>query len=104
MDIERLSRELGFDRETTLRLLDSFVKSTEKDLAQLESAVAAGDAAGAGRAAHHIKGAAANLELAEIAEAAKAVEAAARAGGTAGLGGEAARIRSGFAALKAALG
>jgi HPt (histidine-containing phosphotransfer) domain-containing protein len=103
MNIERLSRDLGFDLETTRGLLSTFVQATESALAGLERAVAAGDAFGAAGAAHHIRGAAANLELVEVVEAAKTVEATARAGVVAGLDRQIAQIRAALAALQAGL-
>ena len=103
MDIARLSQDLGFDAETTRGLLASFVASAERDLAGLERALAAGDAAGAGAAAHHIRGAAANLEIAEIAEAARSVEAATRTGAVTGLDPQVLRIRTTLAAVRAGL-
>ena len=103
MDIARLSQDLGFDPETTRGLLATFVQATERDLAGLVRAVAAGDAAAAGTAAHHIRGAAANLELIDVAEAARSVEAAAKVGGVAGLDLQIARIRTALGALRAGL-
>lgn len=103
MDLARLSRQLGFDPDTTRSLVSTFVQATEEDLTGLERAVAAGDATGAGRAAHHVKGAAANLELTDIIEAAESVEAAARAGSLAGVRPQLARIRAALAALRAGL-
>ncbi len=103
MDIARLSRQLGLEAEATRSLVAAFVRTTQDDLAALERAVAAGDPGGAGRCAHHIKGAAANLELEEVAEAAKSVEAAAGSGSVAGVEPQLARIRAALAALRAGL-
>lgn len=103
MDIVRLSRQLGFDLAATRSLVCAFAQTTEGDLVGLESAVAAGDAVGAGRAAHHIKGAAANLDLAEVVEAARSIEAAASAGSLAGVDAHVACIRTALAALRAGL-
>jgi HPt (histidine-containing phosphotransfer) domain-containing protein len=100
MDLTKLASDLGFDVETVKSLVGTFVASSTADVAELDAAVAAGDCAAARRLAHHIKGAAGNLELPDIAAAALAVETAARAGSVAGAAPHVARIRAGLQALR----
>jgi HPt (histidine-containing phosphotransfer) domain-containing protein len=80
MDIAAMAAELGLEEEDVRGLVRTFLDSTEEDLVQLRRAYSEGDAEKLGSIAHHIKGAAANLELSEIAEAALAIEEIARAG------------------------
>ena len=80
MDIEGIAEELGLEAEDVRRLVLTFLESTEQDILLLGEAFSEGDAEKLRAAAHHIKGAAANLELNEIAEAAKEIEDKARSG------------------------
>jgi HPt (histidine-containing phosphotransfer) domain-containing protein len=102
MDPNKLASELGFDVETVKGLLATFVRTSTSDLADLEVAAAAGDCPAAARLAHHIKGAAANLELSDIAAAALAVETAAKAGSVAGAAPHLATMRAGLQAVRTA--
>ena len=68
----------GDDREARL-LLDDFLASTERDLAELEAARGVGDLPVLTRQAHKIKGAARIVGAVELAETAGQLEAAARA-------------------------
>jgi HPt (histidine-containing phosphotransfer) domain-containing protein len=80
VDIAALAAELGLEEGDVRRLVRTFLEATAEDLAQLSRAYADGDADELGSIAHHIRGAASNLELGEIAEAALAIEANARSG------------------------
>jgi HPt (histidine-containing phosphotransfer) domain-containing protein len=80
MDIERMAEELGLEAHEVRRLVLTFLESTEQDLILLSQAFSEGDAEKLRAAAHQIKGAAANLELNEIAEAAEQIEDRARSG------------------------
>jgi len=80
MDITNIAEELGLEEEDVRRLVLTFLESTEGDLPQLSRAFAEGDAEKMRAVAHHIKGAAANLELNRIAATAKLVEDKARRG------------------------
>jgi HPt (histidine-containing phosphotransfer) domain-containing protein len=74
MDISSIAEELGLEVDEVRGLVLTFLTSTEEDLLELAQAFSEGDAEKLGAVAHHIKGAAANLELNEIAEAAKGIE------------------------------
>lgn len=74
MEITRLAEELGLAVEDVRSLVLTFLDSTDGDLLLLERAYSQQDAEQVRRIAHHIKGAACNLELTAIAEAALAVE------------------------------
>jgi HPt (histidine-containing phosphotransfer) domain-containing protein len=80
MNVADLAEELGLEAEELRRLILTFLEATEQDLLLLSRAFSEGDAQKLGATAHQIKGAAANLELDEIAEAAKAIEEKARSG------------------------
>ena len=74
MDIKALAEELGLEENDALRLVQIFIEATEQDLLLLERAFADQDADQVRKLAHHIKGAASNLELTVITEAALAIE------------------------------
>jgi HPt (histidine-containing phosphotransfer) domain-containing protein len=80
MNIESMAVELGLEVEEVHRLVLTFLESTEQDILRLRRAFSEGDAEKLGDIAHHIKGAAANLELNAIAEAARGIEVKARSG------------------------
>jgi HPt (histidine-containing phosphotransfer) domain-containing protein len=80
MDIESMAEDLGLEVEEVHRLVLTFLDSTEQDILLLSRAFSDGDAEKLRSAAHHINGAAANLELYEIAEAAKGIEDRAHSG------------------------
>jgi len=73
-----LAEELGLEENDALRLVEAFIEATEKDLLNLERAFADQDAGQVRVLAHHIKGAASNLEMTSITEAALAIEEKAR--------------------------
>lgn len=78
MDIKALAEELCVEENDALRLVQTFIETTEKDLFLLEQALADQDTDQVGKLAHHIKGTASNLELTTITEAALAIEERAR--------------------------
>jgi HPt (histidine-containing phosphotransfer) domain-containing protein len=80
MDLRRLAEELGLAEDDVCRLALTFLDSTDKDLLLLEQAYSQQDADQVRRIAHHIKGAADNLELTAIVEVALAMEEQARSG------------------------
>jgi HPt (histidine-containing phosphotransfer) domain-containing protein len=104
MDLSILADELGLDGEGVLHLVRTFLKSTMQDLCALEQALTDRDAEAAARLAHHIKGAAANLELTVIAEAALAVEKSAAGGNFGGLGQQVAAISRELKTIQDGLG
>ena len=69
-----MAEELGLEENDALRLVQIFIETTEQDLLLLERAFADQDADQVRKLAHHIKGAARNLELTAITEAALAIE------------------------------
>jgi HPt (histidine-containing phosphotransfer) domain-containing protein len=74
MDITALAAELGLKEEDVRRLILTFLDSTEQDLVLLGEAFSERDAEKLHATAHHIRGAAGNLELNEIAEEARKIE------------------------------
>lgn len=80
MDVRTLAEELGLEEEDVRRLVLTFLDSTEQDLVLLGQAFSDQDAETLRATAHHIKGAAGNLELSEITKAALAIEEKARSG------------------------
>jgi HPt (histidine-containing phosphotransfer) domain-containing protein len=80
MDIRALAEELGLEEADAQRLITTFLESTEQDLIQLAQAYADQDAEQLRQTAHHIKGAAGNLELNVVAAAAQVIEEKSRSG------------------------
>jgi HPt (histidine-containing phosphotransfer) domain-containing protein len=74
MNVEELAENLGLEEEEFLELIDLFIETSMSDLKDLQSAIESGKAENAVKAAHSIKGAAANLGLSEISEVAKKIE------------------------------
>ncbi len=104
MDLSTLAGDLGLDEEGALHLVRTFLKSTTQDLRALEQALTDRDAEAAARLAHHIKGAATNLELTAIAKAALAVERRTAGGDLGGLGQQVAAMRKELKTIQAELG
>ncbi len=75
MNIKALADDLGLDEDEYLELVDLLVDTGMVDLSNMESAVKAGDAETAARAAHSLKGASGNLGIMDIYELTKAMEA-----------------------------
>jgi two-component system sensor histidine kinase TorS len=74
MDITSWAEELGMEEADARRLMNIFLQTTERDLLLLQEAISARDADRVRSTAHHIKGAAGNLELQLIARAALELE------------------------------
>jgi HPt (histidine-containing phosphotransfer) domain-containing protein len=74
MNIVQLAGDLELDEEEYRAILDLFVEASRSDLAAIKAAVATGDAQSAGRAAHSLKGAAANLGLSDMSSTAHTIE------------------------------
>ena len=85
MNLEELSSNLGLDKEDYLELLELLIGSGTEDRNNLKEAVATNDADKAVKAAHSLKGAAANLGLTELSEVARQAEMQARKGILAGI-------------------
>ena len=80
MDIPTQAEEFGMEEEDVRRLYLTFLESTEQDLILLDQAFTEEDAEKLRATAHQRKGAAGNLELEVIAEAARRIEEKARCG------------------------
>ncbi len=74
MNIVQLAGDLDLDEEEYRSILELFVETSRSDLAAIRDAVARGDATAAGRAAHSLKGAAANLGLSDMSSVAHEIE------------------------------
>lgn len=74
MNITQLAGDLELDEEEYRAILELFVDASRSDLAAIKTAAAAGDAQSAGRAAHSLKGAAANLGLSDMSSTAHMIE------------------------------
>ncbi len=79
---ERSAQEIGISTSSYLRLCRVFLESTRTDLEELRQAVARRDASSAGTVAHHIKGAARNMEFKSVAQTAETLVQVAQAGET----------------------
>ena len=78
MDINQCAENLGLEKKDFMELLILFVETAHADLDKLQRALSEMDGNQAVAAAHSIKGAAANLALTALYEAAKEVEHMAR--------------------------
>ncbi|MFP4445916.1 MAG: Hpt domain-containing protein, partial [Desulfosudaceae bacterium] len=74
MDIEALAQMHGLEIEEVCEIVSVFVEATRSDLNKIRTAAAGRNGEAAADAAHSLKGAAGNLGLTEILEAAKALE------------------------------
>lgn len=77
---ERLLDMLSGDGDAVREVLAQYLESAPEQLARIADCMARGDAAQAGREAHTLKGASANVGAEALAEAARALEAAGREG------------------------
>ena len=89
-------------KEAVMPILDAFWQSNDEILRQLESDLSAGDADGAARSAHALKGSASNLGATCVAETAKQIELAAKAADLAAARPSASRLQSEIALTKTA--
>lgn len=80
MNIVQLAGDLELDEEEYRAILELFIEASRSDLGAIKTAVARGDAAAAGRAAHSLKGAAANLGLSDMSGSAREIEHKSREG------------------------
>jgi HPt (histidine-containing phosphotransfer) domain-containing protein len=80
MDLFTMAQKLGLDVPECQEILNLFIDTTVSDLESLSRAIQDGDALLAVQSAHSIKGASANLGLAEISSAARDIEMKARQG------------------------
>jgi HPt (histidine-containing phosphotransfer) domain-containing protein len=103
MNISVMAAELGLEEEDVRRMVRTFLDSTEEDLMRLSRAYSEGDTGKIGTIAHHIRGAASNLELPEIAEAALGIEKNARSGLGEDPAGLVERIRSRLGVIRTEL-
>ncbi len=100
MDIKNLAEELGLEENDVLRFVRIFIEASEQDLLLLERAVADQDADQVRKLAHHIKGAASNLELTGIADAARTIEEKGRSNSFEDTEPQIAAIRSGLDSIR----
>jgi two-component system sensor histidine kinase/response regulator len=98
-------RELGGEngQELLETLCEQFLAAGVKLVSELEAAVGAGDCGGAQRAAHTLKGSAANFGAADLVAACALAEEAAAAGESAATAAAAARVPQEFELVRAAL-
>jgi two-component system sensor histidine kinase BarA len=80
LDLKNLNEAFEGDVEGIVDILQMAVETTESTLPTLRTAIAAGDAAAVAKAAHGIKGAAANVGGKEVAKAFSTIEERARDG------------------------
>jgi HPt (histidine-containing phosphotransfer) domain-containing protein len=74
MNLKGLADHLEMEEEEFLELIELFLDTSASDLNHLQSAADKGEGLNAVKAAHSIKGAAANLGMTEIYELAKKIE------------------------------
>jgi len=74
MNFKELAENLGLEEEEYLELIELFIETGMSDLDTLSSAIKEKNAEKAANAAHSLKGAASNLGLMELYEAAMKIE------------------------------
>jgi len=74
VDIEKIANSLDFDLEDVQMLMEVFLEGAQENMQELKIAIYAKSMDGIRRAAHAIKGSAANLTLMNIADIAKDIE------------------------------
>lgn len=74
MNITQLANAIGFKETEYREILDLFIETAAAELRDIETALGSGNAEIARRAAHSMKGAAVNLGLADIGDAAARIE------------------------------
>jgi histidine phosphotransfer protein HptB len=99
MNINELAANLGLEADEYMELLELLVDSGREDITSLEKAMAANDADGVVKAAHSIKGAAANLGLTGLSETARDVEFSAREGNLEGMTEKMQPLKAEFTAI-----
>ena len=80
MNLEELSANLGLEKDEYVELLEIMLDSGLQDVERLKRATGSGDSEEAAKAAHSLKGAAANLGLLALSEVAKEMEQKAKEG------------------------
>ena len=78
MDFKELAENLGLEEDEYLEIIELFIETGISDLDKLRTAIEEGDAGKAAEAVHSMKGAAGNLGLGKIQEAARRIEEEAR--------------------------
>jgi HPt (histidine-containing phosphotransfer) domain-containing protein len=104
MNIKELGERLGLDEDEYRELLELFRETGGADFETLTSALAAGDAQQVARSAHTISGAAGNMGIMNIHEAAKRIELAANDGCLEAVADDVKTLGEGLEAISAALG
>jgi HPt (histidine-containing phosphotransfer) domain-containing protein len=72
--LEKKAEEIGLDVATTEKLIQKFIEVTREDIRRMKIAAEVDDWSRLREIAHHIKGAAVNLNLTEITEAGEQLE------------------------------
>jgi HPt (histidine-containing phosphotransfer) domain-containing protein len=101
MNIKELAEGLGLEEEEYMEILELLVDSGSADIVSLEAAVEKNDAEEAVKAAHSLKGAAANMGLVELSEIAKDIEFKAREQDLTGMGGKIKLLKAEFGPIVA---
>lgn len=101
--LARSAARLEIDVELFCELLGLFLDHSEVDCGALDAALAAGDLAAAGRAAHSLKGAALALRLEEATDLARRLEDLADRGDGRGAGAVAVAVRDHLGELRGIL-
>lgn len=103
MNISNLAQSLGIETQDYKSLVELFLQTTSDDLQKLDSAIAERDLSLVSQTAHHIKGAAVNLELQEIAADARKAEQCAKQSDFNGVSQAGSNIRAELEAISRAL-
>jgi len=103
MNISNMAQSLGLEIQDYISLVKLFLQTTADDLQKLDSAIAERDTSLVSQTAHHIKGAAVNLELQGIAADARKAEQCAKQSDFHGASRAVSNIRAELEAVSRAL-
>ena len=99
MNFREAAQEIGISTEAYTRLYALFIESTEEDLRSLKSAEERGDREKIASLAHHIKGAASNMEFNTLMEEARRLESSAAEAGEEEISSRIEKINGEFRAI-----
>ena len=74
MNVKQKALEIGLSEKEFTGLIETFIRQTGEDLEQMDKASRDNNWDKVGQLAHHIKGAAANLEIPAVFDAARSME------------------------------
>jgi HPt (histidine-containing phosphotransfer) domain-containing protein len=100
MDIHKQAEEMGISPESFKKLCKTFLKTVDSSVESLSSAIEAGDCSEIAHSAHHIKGAAINLNFMNISSVAQHIEEEAKLGNSEALSWDLDRLKTEISTIR----